>query len=90
MDLAACAKQVFIAMEHTTADGRPRLVEHCSLPVTAARGVTLVVTDLAVIAVRDGHFVLLEHAPGYSVEEEIQALTGAPLSVNPDLRPIPL
>ena len=89
MDLAACARQVFIAMEHVTPDGRPRLVNRCSLPVTAPGGVTLVVTDLAVIAVRNNEFVLLEHAPGYSVEE-IRTLTGAPLAVDPGLQVMPL
>lgn len=89
MDLAACAREVFIAMEHTTADGRPRLVESCSLPVTAPGGVSLVFTDLAVVAVRDGQFILLEHAPGFTVQE-IQERTGAPLWPSPALRPIPL
>ena len=85
MDLAACAKQVYLAMEHTTRDGQPRLLEKCNLPVTAPSGVTLVVTNLAVVAVRDGKFVLEQHAPGYSAEE-IQAVTGAPLEVSPDFR----
>ena len=85
MDLAACAKQVYLAMEHTTRDGQPRLLEKCNLPVTAPSGVRLVVTNLAVVAVRDGKFVLEQHAPGYSAEE-IQAVTGAPLEVSPDFR----
>jgi acyl CoA:acetate/3-ketoacid CoA transferase beta subunit len=46
-------------------------------------------TDIAVVAVKDGHFELLEHAPGFTVEE-IRAVTGAPLTVSPALRPIPL
>ena len=87
MDLAACAKQVFIAMEHTTRDGKPRLIEKCNLPVTAPRGVTLVVTELGVIAVGDGRFTLEEHAPGVTVEE-IKAATGAPLEVSPNLRQV--
>jgi 3-oxoadipate CoA-transferase, beta subunit len=87
MDLAARAKQVWVAMDHTTHDGSPRLLEHCTLPVTASRGVTLVVTDVAVVAVRDGRFVLEEHAPGFTAVE-IQAMTGAPLEVSPNLRPI--
>jgi 3-oxoacid CoA-transferase B subunit len=87
MDLAACAKEIFIVMEHTTRDGKPRLVERCNLPVTGPRGVTLVVTEIAVVTVKDGHFVLEEHAPGYSAEE-IQALTGAPLTISPTLRPV--
>lgn len=87
MDLAACAQRVYLAMEHTTRDGEPRLLQRCTLPVTAPRGVSLVVTDLGVIAVRDGRFVLEQHAPGYTVAE-IQAVTGAPLAVSPTLRPV--
>lgn len=87
MDLAARCKQVWIAMDHTTREGAPRLLEHCTLPVTAPKGVTLVVTDVAVVAVRDGRFVLEEHAPGFTAEE-IQAMTGAPLDISPDLREI--
>jgi 3-oxoacid CoA-transferase B subunit len=87
MDLAACAKQVWVAMEHTTRDGRPRLVQQCSLPVTAPRGVTLVVTELGVVAVRDGRFILEEHAPGYTLED-IAAVTGAPLEASPNLRQV--
>jgi len=86
MDLAQCSKQVYIMMEHTTADGRPRLVKQLSLPVTAIRVVKLVVTDLAVLAMTDKGFELQAHAPGYTVEE-IQALTEIPLLVSPDLRP---
>src|SRR6185436_7672101 len=87
MDLVAMAGQIWVAMDHTTRDGKPRLLEHCSLPVTSPRNVTLVVTDLAVISVRDGKFTLEEHAPGYSAEE-IASLTGAPLEISPNLRQI--
>ena len=82
MDLAACAKRIYLAMEHTTRDGQPRLLERCTLPVTAPSGVVLVVTNLAVIAIRGGRFVLEQYAPGYTVEE-IRAVTGAPLDVSP-------
>jgi 3-oxoacid CoA-transferase B subunit len=87
MDLAACSKRVYVAMEHTTRDGQPRLVERCSLPVTAPAGVVLVVTNVAVVAVRDGRFILEQCAPGYEIEE-IVAMTGAPLDVSPDVRPV--
>jgi len=87
MDLAACAGQIWLTMEHTTRDGQPRLLERCQLPVTAPSGATLVVTDIAVVTIRDGHFELQEYAPGYSVQE-IQAATGAPLAVSDDLKPI--
>lgn len=87
MDLAACSKQIFLALEHTTRDGEPRLVKKCALPVTAPAGVTLVVTNLAVVVVKDGKFILEEHAPGYSAED-IQAVTGAPLDVSPNFRQV--
>ena len=87
MDLVARAKQVWLAMEHTTRDGQPRLLERCTLPLTGATGVTLIVTDLGVISVRDGRFVLEEHAPGYTAEE-IAAVTGAELVIDPGLRPV--
>jgi 3-oxoacid CoA-transferase B subunit len=87
MDLAACAGQIWLTMEHTTRDGQPRLLEHCRLPVTAPSGATLVVTDIAVVAIHDGQFELQQHAPGYSVQE-IQSATGAPLAVSDALRQI--
>ncbi|PKN82585.1 MAG: hypothetical protein CVU47_02385 [Chloroflexi bacterium HGW-Chloroflexi-9] len=87
MDLASCSKQIFLALEHTTRDGEPRLVKKCALPVTAPAGVTLVVTNIAVVVVRDGKFILEEHAPGYSAEE-IQAVTGAPLEISPNFRQV--
>jgi 3-oxoacid CoA-transferase B subunit len=87
MDLVATAKQIWLAMEHTTREGQPRLLERCTLPVTSPRNVTLIVTDIAVIAVRDGRFVLEEHAPGYN-PEEIASLTDAPLEVSPTLREV--
>ncbi|GMU40226.1 MAG: succinyl-CoA--3-ketoacid-CoA transferase [Chloroflexota bacterium] len=87
MDLAACSKQIYLALEHTTRDGEPRLMQKCSLPVTAPAGVTLVVTNIAVVAVRDGKFILEQHAPGYTAEE-IQAVTGAPLEISPNFRQV--
>ena len=89
MDLAARAQQVWIAMEHTTREGGPRLLERCTLPFTGPRGVTKVFTDVAIVAVRNGRFVLEEHAPGFTVEE-IRAMTGAPLDVSPNLREMAL
>lgn len=87
MDLAVGAKRVWLVMRHTAPNGNPRLMEHCTLPVTAPQGVSMVVTDVAVVAVHDGEFELLEYAPGYSIDE-IKAMTGAPLAVSPDVRPV--
>lgn len=85
MDLAACAKRVFIALEHTTREGHSRLLKRCSLPITAPGVVKLVATDLGLFAVTPQGFELREHAPGWSVAE-IQALTEATLHVASDLR----
>ena len=86
MDLAQCSKRVWLMMDHTTNEGRPRLLKKCSLPLTGLNVVSLVVTNLGAFEITDAGFVLVEHAPGYTVEE-IQALTDAPITVSPDLRP---
>ena len=85
MDLAACAKQVFIAMEHTTRDGKPRMLKRCALPITAPGVVTLVATDLGLFKVTPDGFELREHAPGWA-PEEIQEQTEAQLIIPADLK----
>ena len=74
MDLAIGARRLIIAMEHTTRDGRPRLVRECDYPLTAVTCVDLVVTNLAVIAVTPEGFALREVAPGVT-PEDVQAAT---------------
>ncbi len=69
MDLAVGAQRVFIVMEHTTRDGRPRLVATCSLPVTARGVVKLVVTNVGLFEPVTEGFLLREIAPGVDVEE---------------------
>ena len=76
MDLAACAKRVFLILEHNTRDGRPRLLETCALPVTARGVVTLVATNLGLFAPNGKEFVAREIAPGVSIEE-VRAATGS-------------
>ncbi len=85
MDLAACAKRVFIAMEHSTREGAPRLLHRCNLPVTAPGVVKMLVTDLGLFGITPEGFQLLEHAPRWN-PEEIQEHTGATISVSPELR----
>lgn len=87
MDLVTGAKRVVVAMQHT-ARGRPKIVEELSLPPTAARRVSLIVTELAVIEPTGEGLALRERAPGVEVEE-IVALTGAPLIMShstPEMR----
>lgn len=85
MDLAVGAKRVYIAMEHVTRDGRPRLLKRCALPVTAVGVVKLVATTLGLFEVTTKGFLLTEIAPGYT-PEEVQALTEAPLIISTDLK----
>ena len=85
MDLAACAQRVFIAMEHTTREGEPRLLKRCKLPITAPGVVKMLVTDLGLFAITPDGFELAEHAPGWN-PEEIQELTEAKVHVSPNLK----
>src|SRR6516162_1710174 len=80
MDLVSGAKRVVVAMQHT-AKGKAKIVKTCSLPITSARPVDLVVTELAVIAFPEGRATLLETAPGVSTTQVI-ASTEAPLIVS--------
>jgi acetate CoA/acetoacetate CoA-transferase beta subunit len=72
MDLVTGAKRVIIAMQHT-AKGKPKIVNKCSLPLTSARPVDLVVSELAVIEFANGRATLLETAPGVSVDKVVAA-----------------
>jgi acetate CoA/acetoacetate CoA-transferase beta subunit len=84
MDLVTGAKRVVVAMQHA-AKGKSKIVKKCSLPLTSARPVDLVITDLAVIAFPDGRATLIERAPGISVDD-IRSNTEADLVV-PDTVP---
>lgn len=79
MDLVVGARRVVVAMQHT-ARGEPRIVRTLALPPTAIRRVTLVVTDMAVIAPTEAGLVLKERAPGVTVEQ-IVAATDALLAI---------
>ena len=89
MDLAVGAKRVIITMEHTTKDGKPKIVKKCSYPLTAKECVDLIVTDLAVIEVTKRGLVLKEVAPGWTAKE-IQALTEPKLKIAKDLKEMEL
>ena len=85
MDLAAGADDVIVAMEHTDRENQPKIVEDCTLPLTGKGCVSLIVTDLAVVRCTQSGLVLEEVAPGWTAEE-VQELTGANLSLSPDLK----
>src|ERR1700739_2998213 len=82
MDLAAGAKRVFIAMEHTTRDRQPKIVKKCTLPLTGVEVVDHIVTELAFIDVTSGGLVLKELAPDTTIEE-VQFSTKARLHLRP-------
>ena len=87
MDLAVGAQHVYIAMEHTTKEGKPRLLTRCTLPLTAPGVVNLVATNLGLFEVTPQGFLLKEIAPGYT-PEEVQAMSEAKLTIPPDLKEI--
>jgi 3-oxoadipate CoA-transferase, beta subunit len=87
MDLAACARSVWVIMEHVTRKGAPRLLASCTLPLTAVRCVKRIYTDLAVLDVTPTGMVVRELLAGLS-EADLRAHTGAPLAFAPDCRPL--
>jgi 3-oxoacid CoA-transferase B subunit len=87
MDLAACAKHVFVAMEHQTRDGKPRLVERCALPPTARGVVNLVITNYGLFAVTKEGLALREIGPGVTVDE-IKTATGCNLIIPKEVPPV--
>ena len=84
MDLVSGAKRVIVAMQHA-AKGKSKIVQRCGLPLTSARPVDLVVTDMAVMGFESGQITLMETAPGVSVAEVI-AVTEAEFAI-PDKVP---
>jgi acetate CoA/acetoacetate CoA-transferase beta subunit len=72
MDLVTGAKRVIVAMQHT-AKGKPKILNKCTLPLTSARPIDLVVSEMAVIGFPGGRATLLETGPGVTVEQVIAA-----------------
>ena len=81
MDLVAGSKRTIVAMQHVNRDGSPKILEECTLPLTGRQCTDMIVTDMAVIAVREGGLVLLEHAPEITPREVAEA-TAAPLDTS--------
>lgn len=84
MDLLTGARQVIVATEHVTKEGKPKLVAACSMPLTAERQVNLVVTDMGVFLPRGNGFQVLELAPGVALEQ-VRGMTGAPIFADGDV-----
>ena len=85
MDLVAGARRVIIAMEHTSRDGKSKILKKCTLPLTGVKVVNTIVTEMAYIKVTPAGLVLEEIAPGLSAKD-VQQATEATLRVSPDLK----
>ncbi len=88
MDLVARARRVYIAMEHTTHGGKPKILRRCRLPLTGVGVVHAIVTEMAFLAVTPAGLELREIAAGLTVED-VQAATEAELKIPPDLKIMP-
>lgn len=83
MDLAAGAEQVWVLMEHCTKDGRPRILDQCTYPLTAPQCVDRIYTDVAVIEIKAGKLIVIRMAEGWTFEA-LQKITGATLTLAQD------
>jgi 3-oxoacid CoA-transferase subunit B len=84
MDLVASARNIIVAMMHTSPNGESKLLRQCNLPLTGVNCVKKVVTDLAVIEITPGGFRLLEKAPGVSIKE-IESKTAGKLIIDSEV-----
>jgi 3-oxoacid CoA-transferase subunit B len=84
MDLVAAARRVIVTMEHTTRDGKPKILKRCTLPLTGAGVVHTIITEMAVLDVTPEGLVLKEIGPGTSIEA-VERATEPKLIIAPDV-----
>src|SRR5436189_1900413 len=85
MDLVASARRVVVAMEHTTKEGKPKILKKCTLPLTGLKVVDTIVTEMAYIRVTSEGLVLQEIAPGLT-PDDVQRATEPKLNISPNLK----
>jgi 3-oxoacid CoA-transferase subunit B len=84
MDLVAGAQNIIVVMTHASKNGESKLLPRCTLPLTGVGCIQRVLTDLALLEIRDGAFVLREYAPGVTLDE-IRRKTAGRLIVPDDV-----
>lgn len=77
MDLVAGADNIIVTMTHASKHGESKLLSECTLPLTGKGCIKRVLTDLALLDIENGKFILRERAPGVSVEEIASLTAGA-------------
>lgn len=85
MDLVAGAKNIIVTMTHADKHGNSKLLTQCTLPLTGVNCINKIITDLALLEVKDGAFHLIERAPGVTIEE-IQQKTAGKLVISDNVK----
>lgn len=85
MDLVAGAKRVIVAMQHVDKNGESKLLSQCTLPLTGINCIEKVVTDRALIEIKNGKFIIKEVAPGFT-PEDIKQMTAGPVEISDSVK----
>lgn len=85
MDLVAGAKRVIVAMQHVDKTGNSKLLSECTLPLTGINCIEKVVTDRALLEIKDGKFIIKEVAPGFTAED-IKEITAGPVEISDNVK----